>query len=225
MNNMVGKRAISVDQKQARRETVLGAARVLFVEAGFFDISMSMIAKRAKMAKGTVYLYFKTKEEVFLTLSEKEITDWLYALEEKLTSASLPLSNEDFVSLYCETMNERQPMLRLTSLLHLVLEKNVTYDEVLAFKKRLLVHSLRVGEKIEKTLPFLKEDQGVALITQFHSSVVGWGQMCEISPVVSEVLENEELAAFKFDLETNLYQSLLLILEGVKAKGGQVSPI
>lgn len=52
-------------RKDARPQEILAAAIELFSERGYAATQMSEIAARAGVAKGTVYLYFKTKQEVF----------------------------------------------------------------------------------------------------------------------------------------------------------------
>lgn len=47
-----------------RRETILDAARQVFIRDGFAAARMSEIAKRAKIAVGTLYLYFDSKDAI-----------------------------------------------------------------------------------------------------------------------------------------------------------------
>lgn len=48
-----------------KRRVILGAARALLVARGFQDIALDDIAKKAGVAKGTLFLYYKSKEELF----------------------------------------------------------------------------------------------------------------------------------------------------------------
>lgn len=52
-------------RKEARPEEILAAAIAVLGEVGFANARMADIAKRAGIAKGTIYLYFKTKDELF----------------------------------------------------------------------------------------------------------------------------------------------------------------
>ncbi|MBE7637309.1 TetR family transcriptional regulator [Sneathiella sp. P13V-1] len=217
MNKVLGKRAVSEQQKGVRRESVLSAARRLFIDAGFFDVSMSMIAKEAKVAKGTVYLYFKTKEEIFLELSKRDFEDWFDCLYARIEAESKPLTNRDFSDLFSETLRGRETAIRLMSLLHLVLEKNVSYDDVLEYKLALLQKSAKLSELVEETLPFLSKGEGIQLLAKIHSLLIGWGQMCDVSPVVDQVLEHEMLADLRFDFHSHFTESLFLLLEGMKS--------
>jgi AcrR family transcriptional regulator len=51
--------------RDSRREAILDAATEVFMQVGFADASMSMIAARVGGSKGTLYNYFKNKEELF----------------------------------------------------------------------------------------------------------------------------------------------------------------
>ena len=55
-------------EKEDRKEAILAAARQVFFEVGIRRATMDAIAARAKVAKGTVYLYFETKETILAHL-------------------------------------------------------------------------------------------------------------------------------------------------------------
>ncbi|ACF13675.1 transcriptional regulator, TetR family [Chloroherpeton thalassium ATCC 35110] len=57
-------------EKEQRRKSILKAATEVFFEKGFQQASMDMIAERSQLAKGTLYLYFKSKEDLYLALME-----------------------------------------------------------------------------------------------------------------------------------------------------------
>jgi AcrR family transcriptional regulator len=52
-------------RKQARPQELLNAALELFVEKGFSAARSEQVAQRAGVSKGTLYLYFPSKEELF----------------------------------------------------------------------------------------------------------------------------------------------------------------
>lgn len=57
---------------QVKREIVLDAAYKTFLSEGFEKTSIDKIARAANIGKGSVYLYFKSKEELFITLMEEK---------------------------------------------------------------------------------------------------------------------------------------------------------
>jgi TetR/AcrR family transcriptional regulator len=58
-------------EKQQRYNAILEAAEQLMIKNGIQNLSMDAIAKQTELAKGTLYLYFKSKEEILGALSIK----------------------------------------------------------------------------------------------------------------------------------------------------------
>jgi AcrR family transcriptional regulator len=55
-------------EKQERRRSILRAARETFFRNGFHHATVDSVAERAEVSKGTVYLYFKSKESLLAHL-------------------------------------------------------------------------------------------------------------------------------------------------------------
>jgi AcrR family transcriptional regulator len=62
-------------RKQARPAEILDAALSVFAEKGFSAARMEDIANKAGVTKGTIYLYFPSKEEVFKSLARQHVSD------------------------------------------------------------------------------------------------------------------------------------------------------
>ncbi len=62
-------------EKKRKRKNILDAARDLFTEFGYRSVTVSQIAEKASVAKGTVYLYFKDKESLFYALIDEFLTE------------------------------------------------------------------------------------------------------------------------------------------------------
>jgi AcrR family transcriptional regulator len=52
-------------ERESRRSAILKAARKLFFDRGFKSVTVDNIAAKAEVSKGSVYLYFKSKEEIY----------------------------------------------------------------------------------------------------------------------------------------------------------------
>jgi AcrR family transcriptional regulator len=61
-------------EKEQRRNAILNAARKLFFEKGFRDVTVENIARRAELSKGSVYLYFSSKEEIYTQILLNDIS-------------------------------------------------------------------------------------------------------------------------------------------------------
>lgn len=58
-------------EKENRRESILAAAETIMSKYGIHGLSIDLIANETQLAKGTIYLYFKSKEEILSVLSVK----------------------------------------------------------------------------------------------------------------------------------------------------------
>jgi len=56
-----------------KRERILDAAEQVFAQHGFFAARVSEIAKQAGVADGTIYLYFKSKDDLLISLFESRM--------------------------------------------------------------------------------------------------------------------------------------------------------
>ncbi|HQU29459.1 MAG TPA: TetR/AcrR family transcriptional regulator [Nitrospirales bacterium] len=72
---------------EARREEILSAAEGLFSQNGFFKTSMAEIAEAAQFAMGTLYKFFKNKEDIYISLVESKVEEMLHQLEQAVRRA------------------------------------------------------------------------------------------------------------------------------------------
>jgi AcrR family transcriptional regulator len=71
MSNVLTMPAPAGDDSAKRRQIVEGA-RAVFLAQGFDAASMGEIARKAGVSKGTLYVYFKNKEELFEAIAEEQ---------------------------------------------------------------------------------------------------------------------------------------------------------
>jgi TetR/AcrR family transcriptional regulator, repressor for uid operon len=83
---------VTSQYKTEIREKIVDAAIITFSKHGYDRTKMDDIAETANLSKGTIYLYFKSKEELFYAISENNIK----ALKEQLSV--LFTKGEDLIS-------------------------------------------------------------------------------------------------------------------------------
>jgi AcrR family transcriptional regulator len=64
--------SVPADDESAKRRQIIEGARAVFLAQGFDAASMNDIARAAGVSKGTLYVYFKHKEELFEAIVEQE---------------------------------------------------------------------------------------------------------------------------------------------------------
>lgn len=205
-------RARRQEDKQARRMAIIEAGRRVFHEHPYEAITMATVAARSGLAKGTLYLYFATKEELFLDLTLTELDQWLDQLDKGLDTG---LKGRKISRLLIRTLRPRRDLLRLLSILHAILEKNVGDATLLAFKRSVLARVEGTGARIEHALPFLRSGEGARLLFRIYALVVGLWQVAVPGPVVARALEDPSVRTMRIDFFGALGEMLDALLEGL----------
>lgn len=211
------RRARREEDKQARQDAILAAAERLFDRQDYASLRMDDIAREAGLAKGTLYLYFATKEEVFLALESRAIGAWLDRLAAQLPGLPASLSPDAFAALFSELLAAEPRLLALLALLHSVLERNVSAAAALRFKLALAERFERLGPPLATRLG-LPASEGRALLLRLYAVLIGIWQVAMPAPVVRAVLAADpRLAGFQLDFRSELTATVAALLRGWQA--------
>ena len=71
-------------QGESKKQLILKVANEVFVEKGFKETTISQIAQKAKIAEGSIYDYFKNKEDLLFSIPEERMENFLSGLQEHL---------------------------------------------------------------------------------------------------------------------------------------------
>jgi len=208
------RRAVSPQQKSERRAQIRAAAGRLFTAADFDGINMQDVAREAGLAKGTLYLYFQTKEQLFLALLEAGLADWFAHLAQSLQASSTPLPALAFTRLLEGSLRERPQVLRLLGILHTVLERNLEHQTAMDFKHSLTAGVLELGSLIEQRLAFLQPGQGALLLRRMYAILVGLQNLASPAPAVRAALQQPGLELWQIELMPEFTAMLNLYLYG-----------
>ena len=212
------KRARHIHQKVERRKNILATALGLLEELPFQDITMTQVAERTGLVKGTLYLYFATKEELFLELLRDQFHGWFWDLEAGLESLPRRGRLEAAARLLADTTAARHTFRRLLGILHGVLEQNLPEESALAFRRELLARSLAMGALLERHLAFLAPGQGFRLLLQSQALTIGLQAMTEPSDTLRQVLDHPDLAPLKLDFGQAFLEGILDSMIGLKTE-------
>ena len=87
----VGRPARSEAEREVKRQAILDAALEVFSEKGYAATRLDDVAARAGIAKGTIYLYVSSKQELFGELVRSGIGGPIEALEARVLALDLPV--------------------------------------------------------------------------------------------------------------------------------------
>ncbi len=78
-------------KEKNKHQKIIQAAVKIFAEKGFYNARVSEIAKEANVADGTIYLYFKNKDDILISLFEEEFGQIVENMRENLGKEKDPL--------------------------------------------------------------------------------------------------------------------------------------
>ena len=81
------------NDESARYKRAIRAAEELFKKVGFRAVTMELVAREADVAKGTLYSYFKNKDELFLAVCARMARIEQRAVEQALAKPDAPLDS------------------------------------------------------------------------------------------------------------------------------------
>lgn len=218
---MIKQRAVSEKQKALRRRQILQATLRLFETMPYESVGMAGVARQSGIAKGTVYLYFKTKEALFLALQTEAFEAWFDTVDAAFRAKEGFYSTAEFVEIIAQSLQARPALVRLLAISHTILERNIEYESALEFKRLLLRRVEQTGGLIESRLPFLGSGQGARLLLRIHALAIGIQHLAEPAPVVCRVLEKPELALFKIDFFDEFLATLTVLMDGLERENGR----
>ncbi|HEY4032008.1 MAG TPA: TetR/AcrR family transcriptional regulator [Caulobacteraceae bacterium] len=79
-------------RKEARPSEIVAAAMDVFAERGYGAAKLEEVARRAGVAKGTVFVYFPTKEDLFRAVAQAILAAHLERLDNAASDPELPLT-------------------------------------------------------------------------------------------------------------------------------------
>jgi AcrR family transcriptional regulator len=211
-------RARRPEQKAVRRKAILDAARTLFSELPYDEISLNGIAREAGISKPNVYRYFSSREEIFLTIFEKELTACTRALISRLNA----IRSKDAVAAigraWVNVMLKHRAFLDLLPLLSLSLERNSSVEQIVRFKKLGFKLFGELAQAHERLYPKLGVEQWPAVLQCAISMMAGLWPLANPGESVLQALRHPEINQPPWEFETLMVSGLTALIRG-HAKG------
>ena len=185
-------RARAPEQKADRRAHLLQQAAELFKRDRIVPTA-AQLAEACGLAKGTVYLYFRSKEEIFLALLQEQFGLCLDDLAIRLAAQPLARSS-DVAERISAAIKAREFLLPLAVMGPTVLEHNASDEALLAYKQMLAEKLTRCAEIIA-TLPEFTVEQALQRLHQGYALMIGCWQLANATPRMCALLQAHGLNA------------------------------
>ncbi len=174
---MAVRRAYDDTAKDMRRQVILDAADKLFTEEGSLPTA-ARLAETAGLAKGTLYLYFESRETVFATLLLERWRETLAELEAKLAAKVSRSGAVDAVLESFVTLIEGKPALMPLDAMLPEFKRGMSEEARRHFSASLGDQMARTGRAIERQLD-LPAGRGFQLLVRSHAFARGLWQSCD----------------------------------------------
>ena len=90
---------------------IIEAATKVFAKKGFYQSKISEIAKEAKVADGTIYIYFENKDDILISLFEEQMKGVIDNMEVQISGIDDPARKlERFASTHLDLIEKNQDM-------------------------------------------------------------------------------------------------------------------
>ena len=162
----------SAQLTEARKEEIIAACAALYEEKGFRDTTIKDIGEAITLTRTGIYIYFETKEEIFLALLGREYDAWVSEMRE-IMARKTAMTRNDVAEVLAGTLTNHPRLLRLLSMNLYEMEANSRLERLVEFKKSFGASLETVDLLLQQYIPEMNEDQRRKFIYAFFPFIYG----------------------------------------------------
>lgn len=207
------RRARTEAAKETRQTTILKAAKELVNRDGFQALTMDKVAKKCKLAKATMYIYFQRREDLLLAILREDFQMWFQKFRKYLEQSQQPFS-EGLIQVWTQSAQENSRLITGLLFLHLQFEANMNEDFAFEWKNFLLsqfrdIHYLLLTRfEVHLTLKEL-----VDFFVMVTGLTLGLWAQSQLHPTVQKIyLRHSDLAVLHTDFQKLMHTALQALL-------------
>lgn len=191
-------RAIDSNLKQLKKEKFQNMALELLSLGQFPLPSVNQIIQAAGEAKGTFYLYFKSKEEIYMEILTKEFEKFYSEFFIELTKSKKV--SEAIVKTFKSFTIKNPKIIYLATITPLILECNLNDEYLLNFKSSL-------WEITQKISSLISQSSGIEFETSKNNFLISYSlylsmwQHSNPAPHVQEIISKHNLSGLIYNLD------------------------
>ncbi len=202
------KKGIRAAQKEARPKEIVESALAIFARDGFAGTRLEDVAERVGISKGTIYLYFDNKEELFKACVRETVG--AHIQQTMQMAATFEGSTSDLLREIFRRVSATLSKPGYRTILILLISEGQRFPELVSF-----YHSEMIGPGIEGLRAVIK--RGVAS-GEFRDTGLSDFPMMLMSPVIASVIWTHLFSKVgDFDFNAALQTHLDTMMDGLKA--------
>ncbi len=162
----------SPELTNARKEEIINACEQLYQTMGFKEITMQDISAATSFTRTSIYNYFRTKEEIFLALLQREYGLWIADLDAMMAENDA-LTKEVFADKFARTLEKRAQLLKIMSMNHYDMESGSRPERLTDFKTVYGRSLQTVRACLDKFFPEMSQEEKQGFIYTFFPFMFG----------------------------------------------------
>lgn len=191
-----------------RKAEIISACKKLYETISFKEITIKNIGAATSFSRTSIYNYFHTKEEIFLSILQDEYEKWNKDLSETLENYKT-IESLQFAGLLADMLSKRTLLLKILSMNMYDIEQNSRIERLVEFKQQFGRCLKLVENCLEKITPVMNKNERTAFIYSFFPFVYG------IYPYTN-VTEKQSKAMALADIDYSYFSVYDITLNAVK---------
>lgn len=196
----------------ARKKEILHAADMLYRSKSFKDITLNDIAALTTVTRTSIYNYFETKEEIFLTLHKMQYEYWTADLQTIIQQNTI-LSKEKIAEHIAHSLEKREDMLRLMCMNHFDMEANSRLEILTEFKIAFGNALKTLNILLEKFCPDMDVNDRTTVIYTLFPFIYGIYPYTKVNDKQKEAMKTADVGFIYHTIYTLTYNCITLLLQ------------
>ncbi|GAA6237656.1 TetR/AcrR family transcriptional regulator [Apilactobacillus micheneri] len=210
------------DQKKQKATLISNVALNLFQEKPFAEISMNEIAKKSNVAKGTLFNYYKTKENIFMHLLLVGYATFFNRLLSQLNEKQINTIKElkNFLLNSTEDLIQKHfTLIKLNALRGPILENKASRDQTIDGRKDLYFIHEQLSKRIHDLFPKISISQANKIFIIQSSIISGLINLSGLDAFNQKPIK-DDFVNFKVNVFDDSIETFSFYLDGLlKDKG------
>ena len=195
-----------------RREEIINACEELYKKENFKDITLKQIGEKTTFSRTSIYNYFKTKEEIFLALFQREYEKWIEDLN-KIYEENENLTSEELSNKLAHTIEKRPTLLKLLAMNLYDMEDNSKMEALVEFKQAYGDSIKAVKRCLDKFVTNMNEEGKTNFIFSFFPFMYGIYPYAVVTAKQKEAMEKADVPFKKLTIYEIAYIGTLKLLK------------
>ena len=212
-------RARTPEKIEERKRAILEAAKEIFGQERYENISFNGIAAKAGFTKSNVYRYFSSREEIFLLIYSELIADWSSSIIRYYRSLEKGVSVDSFAQGLVKVTIGHKKFLDLTPLIFTSLEQNSAPEQLLAFKELTGGGIAEHTTELRRLFPQMTFDDVHLFLRIFQAVASSFWATANPNQELQKIYRKPEFRNIAPDFERELETAVSVVLSGVLNKG------